>query len=118
MHMLATNMCEWLQILVQETQKDIYKSAKERLDSVAKYNKSLSETDSQFLISKTFQVIKHLYKHKFECLKSNVIESILLKLQNYLLPCTVEYSLLCAVILLVIWKNNCGFKDTTSSKCK
>jgi hypothetical protein len=105
MHMIATNLCEWLFVLIEETQHDIYKSAKKRQDNAARDNVSLSEVDFQFLSSNTFRITKQLYEHKVNCLRSDVMEPILIKSEPYLAPCTVEYSLLCAVILGLMWKN-------------
>ncbi|RZB54426.1 otopetrin-2-like [Asbolus verrucosus] len=105
MHMIATNLCEWLFVLIEETQHDIYKSAKKRQDNAARDNVSLSEVDFQFLSSNTFRITKQLYEHKVNCLQSNIMEPILIKSEPYLAPCTVEYSLLCAVILGLMWKN-------------
>lgn len=105
MHMIATNLCEWLFILIEETQHDIYKSAKKRQDNAARDNISLSEVDFQFVSSNTFRITKLLYEHRVNCLQSNIMDSILLKAEPYLAPCTVEFSILCAVILGLMWKN-------------
>lgn len=99
--MIATNLCEWLYVLIEETQHDILKS-------VSKRNKTLSVLDSQFIYSHTFQATSQLYQAKFNCLASNIMEPILTKSEPYLAPCTVEYSLLSAVILGLMWKNVCG----------
>lgn len=106
MHMIATNLCEWLCVLIEETQHDILKSAMKR-------NKSLSAVDLQFINSKTYQATNHLYQQKINCLQSNIMEPILTKSEPYLAPCIVEYSLLCAVILGLMWKNACGKQSNT-----
>lgn len=113
MHMIATNLCEWLFVLIEETRHDIFRSAKRRLVHAANDNMTLSEMDSQFINSTTFQVTNQLYEHKYNCLTSNVMEPILVKSEPYLAPCTVEYSLLCAVILGLMWKNACGNDSNT-----
>lgn len=105
MHMIAANLCEWLFVLIEETQHDIYKSARKRQYNAARDNVSLSEADFQFLNSNTFRITKQLYEHKVDCLQSNIMEPILIKSEPYLAPCTVEYSLLCAVILGLMWKH-------------
>ncbi|XP_967818.2 proton channel OtopLc isoform X1 [Tribolium castaneum] len=114
MHMIAANLCEWLFVLIEETQHDIYKSAKKRQDNAARDNVSLSEADFQFLNSNTFRITKQLYEHKVNCLRSNIMEPILIKSEPYLAPCTVEYSLLCAVILGLMWKHTQGENLTES----
>ncbi|XP_063913879.1 proton channel OtopLc-like isoform X1 [Zophobas morio] len=112
MHMIATNVCEWLFVLIEETQHDIYKSAKKRQDNAARDNVSLSEMDFKFLNSTTFTITKQMYEHKVNCLQSNIMEPILIKSEPYLAPCTVEYSLLCAVILGLMWKNAQYYENT------
>ncbi|CAH0560884.1 unnamed protein product [Brassicogethes aeneus] len=103
MHMIATNLCEWLYVLVQETQQDIYVSANRY-----RANKTISAVDMQFINSNAFKVTRAYYEHKYSCLKSKIMEKILVKVIPYLAPCTVEYSLLCAVILGLMWKNTCA----------
>lgn len=99
MHLIATNLCDWFYVLVQETQHDIYQSA------IRKQNVSFSSVDHQFIESKSFQITKSYYDHKFSCLKSKIMDKILTNLEPYLAPCSVEYSLLCAVILGLMWKH-------------
>lgn len=112
MHMIATNLCEWLCVLIEETQHDIVKSAIRRNKTL-----TLSPVDSQFIHSNTFQITNQLYLQKFNCLQSNIMEPILTKSEPYLAPCIVEYSLLCAVILGLMWKNACG-NQTVKGKGK
>lgn len=108
MHLIATNLCEWFSVLVQETQVDIYKSAQKRQQFAARDNQNLSDVDFQFINSNSYLITKNFYEHKMNCLKSNIMQPILEKVQGFLSPCTVEYSLLCAVILGLMWKNNCA----------
>ncbi|KAJ8952057.1 hypothetical protein NQ318_010967 [Aromia moschata] len=107
MHMIATNLCEWFFVLVQETQGDIYKSAQKRQWIAARDNLTLSEIDFHFINSNSFQITKSYFEHKDKCLKSKIMQPIIENVQTYLSPFTVEYSLLCSVILALMWKNNC-----------
>ncbi|XP_025831815.1 proton channel OtopLc-like [Agrilus planipennis] len=116
MHMIATNLCEWLYVLVQETQHDIFLSAKRRQDNALRDNQTLSDVDIQFLSSKSFQITKQMIENQNNCLNSNIMMSILQKSEPYLAPCTVEYSLLCAVILGVMWKNSCQDSQDTDNE--
>lgn len=43
-----------------------------------------------------------------ECWKSNIMAPLVRSASRFLFPCTVEYSLLCAVILGVMWINACS----------
>ena len=42
---------------------------------------------------------------QMECRKSNIVGSLVQSSSAFLFPCTIEYSLICAVILFEIWKN-------------
>ncbi|XP_033321539.1 proton channel OtopLc [Megalopta genalis] len=68
MHMIATNLCEWLQALVEETQHEI---------------KQLGHTHNN---------------------EAGILESLLRDASPFLFPCTIEFSLICAVILFEMWK--------------
>nr|CAI5866622.1 unnamed protein product [Callosobruchus analis] len=105
MHMIATNLAEWFLVLVEETRQDIYMSTK-MMAACLKPNIS-RQMNEQFIGSKSFQITYNLYDHKLKCLKSDIMQTILLKAEPYLAPCTVEYNLLSVVILLLMWKNNC-----------
>nr|XP_031839652.1 proton channel OtopLc-like [Nomia melanderi] len=68
MHMIATNLCEWLQALVEETRHEI---------------EQLGHT------------------HDGE---DGILKSLLRDASPFLFPCTIEFSLICAVILFEMWK--------------
>ncbi|KAK9297913.1 hypothetical protein QLX08_008569 [Tetragonisca angustula] len=68
MHMIATNLCEWLQALVEETQHEI---------------DQLGDTHDD---------------------EGGILKSLLRNASPFLFPCTIEFSLICAVILFEMWK--------------
>ncbi|XP_043526019.1 proton channel OtopLc-like isoform X2 [Frieseomelitta varia] len=68
MHMIATNLCEWLQALVEETQHEI---------------DQLGDTHDD---------------------EDGILKSLLRNASPFLFPCTIEFSLICAVILFEMWK--------------
>ncbi|XP_076176724.1 proton channel OtopLc [Ptiloglossa arizonensis] len=68
MHMIATNLCEWLQALVEETQHEIDQLGHTRDD------------------------------------EDGILKSLLRDASPFLFPCTIEFSLICAVILFEMWK--------------
>lgn len=41
----------------------------------------------------------------FECRRANVMGSLVQDASPFLFPCTIEYSLICAVILYEMWKD-------------
>lgn len=43
--------------------------------------------------------------HMFECRRTNIMGSLVQDASPFLFPCTIEYSLICAAILYVMWKN-------------
>ncbi|XP_071452998.1 proton channel OtopLc-like [Hetaerina americana] len=85
MHMLATNMCEWLDALVQETKHDILHLLNDRqMEHVG--------------------VPSDAHLSKLRCRNTNIMASLLEESSPFLFPFTVEYSLLCSVMLSVMWK--------------
>ncbi len=44
-------------------------------------------------------------QHTFSCLHSEVMGKLLAKSGPFLFPCTIEYSLICAAVLYMMWKN-------------
>ncbi|XP_063988619.1 proton channel OtopLc-like isoform X2 [Diachasmimorpha longicaudata] len=69
MHMIATNICEWLQALVEETRHEI-----SHLESKTTPN------------------------------EEGILKNLLRDASPFLFPCTIEFSLICAVILYEMWK--------------
>ncbi|KAK5643767.1 hypothetical protein RI129_007612 [Pyrocoelia pectoralis] len=78
MHMIATNLCQWLYVIVEETKHEIMHLAE------------LSNTTSM--------------QHKNHCVTGFVMGSVVQSASTILFPCTIEYSLICAVILYEMWK--------------
>ncbi|XP_046748547.1 proton channel OtopLc-like isoform X2 [Diprion similis] len=68
MHMIATNLCEWLQALIQETRHEI--------DQLENEHES----------------------------RRGILSGLLTNASPFLFPCTIEFSLICAVILFEMWK--------------
>ncbi|KAL5278662.1 hypothetical protein ACFFRR_003347 [Megaselia abdita] len=95
MHMLATNICEWVYVLVEETKHDIHNLANEM----------------------------HLKEHDnstSQC--TTIIGPLLHDSSVFLFPCIIEYTLICAVILYEMWKTlnstEKGEKEDDSSICR
>ncbi|CAG5009371.1 unnamed protein product [Parnassius apollo] len=83
MHMIATNLCEWLYVLVEETKHEIH---------------HLEHT----MLSKTNG--SHNEASGLPCRRENIMGTLLRNASPFLFPCTIEYSLICAVILYEMWK--------------
>ncbi|XP_008214404.2 proton channel OtopLc-like [Nasonia vitripennis] len=69
MHLIATNICEWLQALVEETQYEIDQLEHDERDG-----------------------------------DDGILRKLLRDASPFLFPCTIEFSLICAVILYEMWK--------------
>lgn len=82
MHMIATNLCEWLYVLVEETKHEIHHLE----HSIPETNISQNETT------------------ELHCRRANIMGALLQNASPFLFPCTIEYSLICAVILYEMWK--------------
>lgn len=139
MHCIATNICVWLHVLIQETKHQImmllYPNKSHdinmKMDSKSPLNSLLNPLPtiaSSFLtpfqslnienvINKTHSTIDHRMKRSIEdheifthgiCRRSNVIGQLVMDASQFLFPCTIEYSLISAAILYIMWKNFTG----------
>ncbi|XP_047111758.1 proton channel OtopLc-like [Schistocerca piceifrons] len=72
MHMTATNLCEWLYVLVEETKHEIVHLA------------------------------MHGDHHGDD---KGIMGSLVQNAAPFLFPCTIEYSLICAVVMYEMWKH-------------
>lgn len=53
--------------------------------------------------------------HIYECRRTNIMGSLVQDASPFLFPCTIEYSLICAAILYVMWKNISRISDPVQS---
>ncbi|CAB3256578.1 unnamed protein product [Arctia plantaginis] len=83
MHMVATNLCEWLYVLVEETKHEIHHLEHNILGTG---NSTLHEAEG------------------IPCRRANIMGALLQNAAPFLFPCTIEYSLICAVIFFEMWK--------------
>ncbi|KAL4703415.1 hypothetical protein ACJJTC_011204 [Scirpophaga incertulas] len=91
MHMIATNLCEWLYVLVAETKHEIHHLER-----------------SMVLMNGTHANVTEVGR----CRRANIMGTLLQNSTPFLFPCTIEYSLICAVILYEMWKQvKCTAED-------
>lgn len=118
MHLIATNVCEWLNVVIQETRDDIVAVAYDR-PALLKYanisgpaltiikdemdNVTIVENMSHLNLTNFNQTLSR----NWTCDVSDMITPLIRSVNPYLRPCGVEYSLLCAVIIVVIWNDIC-----------
>lgn len=117
---VATNLCEWLYTLVEETKHEIWHlshSAHESHgdhnnhseghfadslhDTIDSHNSTLNATEAVHDIVRRSIVGTQKYQ---ECQRTNIMGSLVQNSSPFLFPCTIEYSLICAVILFEMWK--------------
>ncbi|XP_064215110.1 proton channel OtopLc isoform X5 [Tribolium castaneum] len=117
MHMIGTNLSVWLNVLVQETKHEILtfynpENNSLRISHRIPYKNNIlglpavpmdhpPEAHGHHIVARGLKGPHHLY----ECRRTNIIGSLVQDASPFLFPCTIEYSLICAAILYVMWKN-------------
>lgn len=122
MHMVATNLCEWLYTLVEETKHEIWHLAHSahaahenghhtHEEMVLNMTMSSSSNATMSLLPNVTEIEHNILKRsidaaqKYEdCQRTNIMGSLVQNASPFLFPCTIEYSLICAVILFEMWK--------------
>lgn len=94
MHMVATNLCVWTQNIVQETLREIRHLHQPERGSNESSDKEISLVSS-----------RNLTKYRLGCHMNSLMSDVVETSSSYLYPCTIEYSLICAGILYVMWRN-------------
>ncbi|CAL4067730.1 unnamed protein product, partial [Meganyctiphanes norvegica] len=160
MHMIGTNLCNWLNVLVKETKHEIdtltlkehgwyrlwksyindsdesvLSSSSSSLSSAEdfsdEHSSSLTQYDAEYttpksyhdypgigkglqnmlqVINPTHNLVKRSSGHQaysvYDCRRSDLMGKLVDNASPFLFPCTIEYSLLCAGVLYVIWRNS------------
>ncbi|GFO10320.1 otopetrin-2 [Plakobranchus ocellatus] len=102
MHMSGTNICVWLRSIVVETLHVIkVERRKTYFDKLVK-----SERDAKITGSLP----------ELNCKPDALMGQIVEKSSVYLYPCTIEYSLVCACVLYVMWSNVGGGTAPTKTR--
>lgn len=117
MHMVATNLCEWLYTLVEETKHEIWHLAHSAHEATNGHHRSEnilqgSESIAHNSTANSTEIEHNLFKrsivvaseHYEDCQRTNIMGSLVQNASPFLFPCTIEYSLICAVILFEMWK--------------
>ncbi|KAK9730010.1 Otopetrin [Popillia japonica] len=118
MHMIGTNLSVWLLVLVQETKHEILTFYNPENNSLRISHRIHYKSNLLGLPVVTAEhpaeahghhhiVIRGLKgpHHLYECRRTNIIGSLVQDASPFLFPCTIEYSLICAAILYVMWRN-------------
>ncbi|ALC48145.1 CG3332 [Drosophila busckii] len=151
MHMVATNLCEWLYVLVEETKHEIFHIGHHdgnALDDPVLHG-GLHGGPDWVAINESLRVYgteHHLSTHTLQadvlklllnataagnnatamatpttptfsgCSRTTIMGSLVQHLSPFLFPCTIEYSLICAVILYEMWKTVKSIPDIDKAR--
>ncbi|XP_011493998.1 PREDICTED: otopetrin-2-like isoform X2 [Ceratosolen solmsi marchali] len=118
MHMIGTNLSVWLNVLVQETKHEILTFYNPENNSLRISHRLGTKAGHLHLggHSHGHHGDQHAQQtrlprglkgphHMFECRRTNIMGSLVQDASPFLFRCTIEYSLICAAILYVMWKN-------------
>ena len=114
MHMIATNFCVWIKVLVMEANHEILSSHERKIREVA--NSSFSElnmnnselgedlvNEGMIINSEDAPESDHSDLH-YLC-DNTIIYQLKQDSSPYLYPCLVQFSLICGAVLLIMWRN-------------
>ncbi|XP_064555553.1 proton channel OtopLc isoform X1 [Drosophila montana] len=111
MHMIGTNLAVWLNVLIQETKHEIltFYNPENRTLRISHRIPGHSRGHAVIAPDPTAHLrvprgLKGPYQI-FECRRTNIIGTLVQDASPFLFPCTIEYSLICAAILYVMWRS-------------
>ncbi|XP_055371549.1 proton channel OtopLc isoform X2 [Condylostylus longicornis] len=106
MHMIGTNLSVWLNVLIQETKHEIL-TFYDPENRTLRISHRLGNRMQHFDHSAHLRVARGLKGpyQIFECRRTNIIGTLVQDASPFLFPCTIEYSLICAAILYVMWRS-------------
>ncbi|XP_065723828.2 proton channel OtopLc [Drosophila suzukii] len=111
MHMIGTNLAVWLNVLIQETKHEILTfynpenrtlRISHRIPGHSRGHAIIQHDPTAHL--RVARGLKGPYQI-FECRRTNIIGTLVQDASPFLFPCTIEYSLICAAILYVMWRS-------------
>uniref|UniRef100_T1JIU7 Uncharacterized protein n=1 Tax=Strigamia maritima TaxID=126957 RepID=T1JIU7_STRMM len=117
MHMVATNLCVWLLAVVQESQHEIHHYYEHMQDLLQHKLEEMDRLDnsSNGIYEDRFENLNAgdihqrtrraaLLDQQDSCRHTDVFSQLVQDISPFLFPCTIEYSLICAAICYVLWK--------------
>ncbi|XP_055913391.1 proton channel OtopLc isoform X2 [Eupeodes corollae] len=119
MHMVATNLCEWLYVLVEETKHEIFHVASHEHDHNGKVlqNNAPHEMVNNLTVVGTANLTSTTSTtQRTGCSRTNIMGALVQEVSPFLFPCTIEYSLICAVILYEMWKTVRSIPDIAKTR--
>ncbi|ESO83219.1 hypothetical protein LOTGIDRAFT_93565, partial [Lottia gigantea] len=104
MHMSGTNICVWVRGIVVETLQVIRKSERQKTAKYLQENPLLDANNNSIansnLAKDRYDLLPELACH-WDAMMGRIVD----RASDYLYPCTIEYSLICAAILYIMWRN-------------
>lgn len=92
---VATNLCEWVYVLIEETKHEI-----DHIGHAIHIAHGDVDSNSTHAIHKRATSVEIV----IDCRRTNIMGRLVQNASPFLFPCTIEYSLICAVILYEMWK--------------
>ncbi|XP_075592141.1 proton channel OtopLc-like isoform X2 [Dermatophagoides farinae] len=116
MHLVATNICVWIRTLGKEALHELKSNSSnlslpESSSSSSSFsNDFTTKTKSNVMSTSIGNITVNHFSHTinstyFQCQNENVMGSILLNASPYLYPFIVEYSLIAAAFLYIMWSS-------------
>ncbi|KAH8386759.1 hypothetical protein KR093_002397 [Drosophila rubida] len=114
MHMIGTNLAVWLNVLIQETKHEILTFYNPENRTLRISHRIPGHSRGHAVIAQeAAAAAAHLRLPRglkgpyqiFECRRTNIIGTLVQDASPFLFPCTIEYSLICAAILYVMWRS-------------
>nr|CAH0099300.1 unnamed protein product [Daphnia galeata] len=111
MHVVATNLCVWLNVIIEETKHEILHQFSHQ-ESNGHYNHNTQSTTVQYsemkleyggFVAESDALTDNSLVD--ECKRSEMMGNVVQDASQFLFPCAIEYSLICAAILYIMWKN-------------
>ena len=98
MHLIATNLCVWLKVLVLETWHELHHSERREGAVHDMYTNLVQVRDANSL------VITDLGAEGEES-RGQVLHRLVEDSAPFLFPCTIEFSLISAAVLFIMWRH-------------
>ena len=107
MHLVATNICVWIKVVVQEVSYDVLNDRERKIreaDNTSFFELSENDLNSDLVNE---EVIGNSDANDLVNQQCNNMIMTKLKADStpYLYPCLVQFCLICIVMLLVMWRN-------------
>lgn len=119
MHMVGTNLCIWLFTVIMESKFEILRLADPSIlqdDSVTSANATID--DYEMNVNMTLSPMAEVGRYT-RCRRRRVLGKLVQNISPLLFPCSIQYSLICAAICFIMWKNisRSSSMVTTTGNC-